>query len=450
MGNDMVKGEEFPSDFLWGCATASYQIEGATEEDGRGKSIWDEFCGQTGKIVDASDGSIACDSYHRFADDISLMKLLNVGAYRFSIAWPRIQPGGTGKPNQKGLDYYSRLVDSLLANGIEPWVTLYHWDLPQALEESGGWPERDTAYRFQEYAEIMYKELGTRVRHWASLNEPWCSAFLGYRDGEHAPGKRDEKLAIRAAHHLLLAHGLAAGSFKSCGMAGEFGIVVNPSTPRPATRKPADIQAAYRASLERTALWLDPLFGRGYPEDYRAAIKATIPIKPGDMDLISNPPDFIGINYYSEDAVIGVPPSDKNRLGVIFAPTWQEKSEMGWDVVPQGLHRLLKFITREWSPAALYITENGAAFSDNATDTERIHDPRRVNYLQGHINACIEALSDGVPLKGYFAWTLMDNFEWSFGYSRKFGLVSVDPHTLARTPKDSFYYYRDVIAGYKA
>lgn len=450
MRNDIVPQEEFPSDFLWGCSTASYQIEGAATEDGRGKSIWDDFCSHPGKIVDSSDGSVACDSYHRYSEDISLLKSLNVGAYRFSIAWPRIQPEGKGKPNQKGLDYYSRLVDSLLAAGIEPWITLYHWDLPLPLEEAGGWPERDTAYRFQEYAEIMFESLGSRVRHWASLNEPWCSAFLGYRDGEHAPGKRDEALAIRAAHHLLLAHGLAARSFKSRKMEGKFGIVVNPSTPRPATRKQADVEAAHSASLERTALWLDPLYGRGYPAQFRDSVKPDFPIEPGDMDLISIPPDFIGINYYAEDSVIGVPSSDTNPLGFEFAKTWQEKTEMGWDVVPQGLRRLLNVIAREWSPAALFVTENGAAFPDSPDDSGRVHDARRINYLRGHLAACAGAISDGAPLKGYFAWTLMDNFEWSFGYSRKFGLASVDPHSMARKPKDSFYYYRDAIAGFRA
>lgn len=441
--------KNFPPDFLWGCSTASYQIEGAVDEDGRGLSIWDDFCRMPGKIADGSDGSGACDSYHRYGEDVSLLKSLNVGAYRFSIAWPRIQPDGKGAPNAKGLDYYSRLVDALLEAGIEPWVTLYHWDLPLGLERKGGWRERDTAFRFDEYASIVYRHLGARVKHWASFNELWCSAFLGYRDGEHAPGLKDDRAAYKAVHHLLLAHGLADRSFRQSGLGGEFGIIVNPDAPRPATRGPEDAAAAWRASLERTALWLDPLYGRGYPKEYMDATGAVFPIEPGDMDIIAAPLDFIGINYYGENAVTAAPKGPGNPLGYAAAKSWQEKTEMGWEVVPQGLRRILGFIDGEWSPKAFYITENGAAFSDVSCDSGRIRDTKRIEYFRGHFEACRDAIGDGVPLKGYFAWTLMDNFEWACGYSRKFGIVAVDPHTFVRTPKDSFYYYRDVIAGYE-
>jgi beta-glucosidase len=443
-----MRDDGFPSDFLWGCSTASFQIEGASSEDGRGSSIWDDFCREPGKIADGSDGSGACDSYHRADEDLGLLEELGVGAYRFSIAWPRIQPEGRGPANKKGLDYYSRLVDALLARGIEPWVTLYHWDLPSALERAGGWPERDTAFRFVEYAEIMLDTLGDRVRHWASVNEPWCSAFLGYRSGEHAPGRKSADAAIRAVHHLLLAHGLSAAAFRRRGAKGEFGIIINPATPRPATRSPADIAAARRASLERTGIWLDPLWGRGYPADYATAMNAHFPIEPGDMELIASPPDFVGVNYYSEDAVKAVPPNAADPLGAAIVPTWQEKTLMNWDVVPDGLYRLLTNIAQEWAPRALHVTENGAAFRDGATSSGRIHDVGRIEYLRGHLDACRRAIAANVPLKGYFIWTLMDNFEWAWGYSQKFGIVSVDSSTFVRTPKDSFYYYRDAVAGY--
>ena len=447
-----MRDDGFPSDFLWGCSTASYQIEGGATEDGRGPSIWDQFCREPGRISDGKDGSIACDSYHRIDEDIGLLVELGVDAYRFSVAWPRVQPEGRGPANAKGLDYYSRLVDALLARGIEPWVTLYHWDLPLALERTGGWPERDTAYRFAEYAGMVYDSLGDRVKRWASLNEPWCSAFLGYRYGEHAPGKRDAVAAIRATHHLLLAHGLSAAAFRSRGVEGDFGIIINPSTPRPATRSPADAAAAHRASLERTALWLDPLFGRGYPAEYEALTGLAFPVEEGDMELISAPIDFLGVNYYNEESVKAAPaessPVEAAPFGALSVPTWQEKTEMGWDVVPRGLLRILSTISREWAPKTLYVTENGAAFPDTADASGRVHDARRIDYIRGHLGACRDAIAAGIPLKGYFAWTLMDNFEWAFGYSRTFGLVSVDPDSLARTPKDSFCYYRDFIAGY--
>ncbi|MDP2791977.1 MAG: GH1 family beta-glucosidase [Rectinemataceae bacterium] len=443
-----MKDAKFPPDFLWGCSTASFQIEGASGEDGRGQSIWDEFCTKPGKIFDGSDGTVACDSYHRMNDDIGLLKSLNVNAYRFSIAWPRIQPDGRGSPNAKGIDYYSKLVDALLEADIEPWVTLYHWDLPLALEKEGGWPKRETAFRFAEYADIVFSHLGTRVKHWASMNEPWCSAFLGYRGGEHAPGAHDSKAAIRAVHHLLLGHGLSAKAFKEGGYEGEFGIIINPAAPRPATGTLGDIEAAHRASLERTALWLDPVFGRGYPEEYAAAMHAEFPVETGDMDIIAAPVDFVGVNYYNEDAVTAASFDKTHPLGYSMVPTWQDKTEMGWDIVPQGLRRILGLIAREWSPKALYVTENGAAFADIADSSGRIHDSGRIAYYRSHLEACRDAIGDGVPLKGYFAWTLLDNFEWSWGYSRKFGLVAIEPDTLARIPKDSFFYYRDLIAGF--
>lgn len=446
--NDTMRRDGFPSDFLWGCSTASYQIEGALDADGRGPSIWDEHCSIPGRILDGSDGSLACDSYHRWEEDIGLLRTLGVGAYRFSIAWPRIQPEGKGGALRAGLDHYSRLVDALLAGGIEPWVTLYHWDLPLALERAGGWTNRDTSYRFAKYAALMFEGLRGRVKRWISVNEPWCSAFLGYSYGEHAPGRHDPKAAIAATHHLLLAHGLASEAFGRSGAGEKFGIVINPSTPRPATRCPEDLAAARRASLERTALWLDPLFGRGYPAEYTAAAPTAFPVRDGDMRLISRPVDFVGVNYYNEEVVAAVPAGPDSPLGYRAVPSWQKKTEMDWDIVPQGLRRVLGFIAREYAPAALYVTENGAAFRDEASADGRVHDRDRIEYLRGHFLACRDAIQDGVPLKGYFLWSLMDNFEWAWGYTRKFGIAAVAPGTLERRPKDSFYYYRDAIAGF--
>jgi len=449
MTNDRTaRGTGFPDDFLWGCATSSYQIEGGANAGGRGESIWDAFCREPGRVALGQSGDVACDSYRRWPEDVRLLAGLGVGAYRFSVAWPRVQPGGSGAANRAGLDYYSALVDALLAEGIEPWVTLYHWDLPLALGERGGWTDRDTAYRFADYASLVYERLGDRVSHWTTLNEPWCSAFLGFEQGEHAPGLRDRRAALDAAHHLLLGHGLAVAAFRGSGLRGEIGLVINPATPRPATRREADVRAALRASVERTGLWLDPVFGRGYPEEYLAARGAAMPARPGDLELIASPIDFVGVNYYNEDAVVAAPPSAERPDGYATAPTANARTEMGWDVAPQGLRRVLGFIAERWPVRALYVTENGAAYPDAATRDGRARDVDRIEYYRGHISACADAIGDGAPLRGYFAWSLLDNFEWSHGYGKRFGLVSVDPMTMERRPKDSYYFYRDVIAGY--
>ena len=442
------RGDGFPDDFLWGCATSSYQIEGAVDADGRGPSIWDAFCREPGRVALGQNGDVACDSYRRWPEDVRLLSELGVDAYRFSVAWPRVLPDGAGAANAAGVGYYSRLVDALLAEGIEPWVTLYHWDLPLALGRAGGWTARDTAYRFADYADVMFRALGDRVRHWTTLNEPWCSAFLGYEAGEHAPGLRDRPSALRAAHHLLLAHGLAVDAFRRGAYPGEIGLVVNPATPRPATRREADIAAAQRASVERTGLWLDPVFGRGYPAAYLEARGAAMPVEAGDMELIAAPIDFVGVNYYNEDAVKAAPATPRNPDGYAYAPTSIEKTEMGWDVVPQGLSRVLGFIARSWPVRALYVTENGAAYVDAPDGSGKVRDAERVAYYRGHIAACRDSIAAGVPLRGYFAWSLLDNFEWAHGYGKSFGIVSVDPRTLERRPKDSYYFYRDAIAGY--
>ena len=435
--------------FLWGVSTSSYQIEGAPDSGGKGESIWDAFCRQPGRIADASSGDVACDSYHRWKEDIALMRGLGVGACRFSVSWPRIQPSGRGPALEAGLDWYRRFAEGLLAAGIEPWVTLYHWDLPLALEEGGGWTARDTAFRFAEYAELVYRALDGLVSGWATLNEPWCSAFLGYGTGEHAPGRRDPKAAHEAAHHLLLGHGLATLSFRELLPKGRIGIVLNPATPRPATSRPEDREAALRASQERTGLWLDPVSGRGYPSDYLARRGMEMPVEEGDLDIIAAPLDYVGINYYSEDVVSAAPVSPACPDGFRYEASWQGKTEMGWPIVPEGLGRMLRSVNDGWSPEALYVMENGAAFADGLRDPADGHvkDPDRIAYLESHIASCLGAAAAGVPVRGYFAWTLVDNFEWSLGYSRKFGLASLDPATLDRRPKDSFLFYRDVVAG---
>jgi beta-glucosidase len=439
-----ARQDGFPSDFIWGCATASYQIEGAVEAEGRGPSIWDRFCRKPGAIYGGMTGDLACDSFRRWKDDIELLKGLGVDSYRYSIAWPRIQPEGSGKPLQAGLDYYKRLADGLGEAGIESAVTLYHWDLPQALEDQGGWPVRDTALRFADYAEIVYRELGARVGHWFTLNEPWCSAFLGYELGIHAPGRRDRADAYRTVHHLLLAHGLAVKAYRAASLSAPIGIVLNTQTPRPATRSAADTEAADRASDLSSALWLDPLYGRGYPKRPLAALGLSLPILAGDLDIIAAPIDFLGINYYSERAIAADPSAPE---GFRDAPTWQDQTDMGWDIVPEGLYRMIKQLCERWPIRALYVTENGAAFVDSVEGGKRVRDGQRIAYLRSHIEACRRALAEGAPLKGYYAWSLMDNFEWSWGYAKRFGLVHVDPATGERLPKDSYYFYRDLIAG---
>lgn len=445
----MTRSDGFPEAFLWGCSNSSYQTEGSVRSGGRGESIWDTFCRVPGAIADGLSGEVACDSWNRMAEDVALLRGLGVDAYRLSLAWPRIQPNGSGRPVQEALDRYARLLDLLREAGIEPWVTLYHWDLPQTLEDAGGWLSRETARRFGDFAEIAYRALGSRAGAWVTLNEPWCSAWLGYGSGEHAPGKRLGTGWLPAAHHLLLGHGLAVEACRGVLPGARIGLVLNPATPRPATRRPEDLEAARIASIERTGLWLDPVYGRGYPEVWLASQGASMPVEGDDLARIAAPIDFIGVNYYNEDVVRAPDAGAPAFPGYVYEESWQDRTEMGWSIVPSGLTRILRAIHDEWAPGALYVTENGAAFADQATDgrSGRVRDLDRIAYHRSHIAACRDALSGGVPLKGYFAWTLMDNFEWSFGFSRKFGLVSVDRGSGERRPKDSYYWYRDMVAG---
>jgi len=439
---------DFPKDFLWGAATASFQVEGAARKDGRGESIWDRFCRTPGKVHAGDNGDVSCDQYQRYPEDIALMKAAGIQAYRFSIAWPRIIPGGTGSVNPEGVAYYKRLIAALTEAGIEPVATLYHWDLPQSLEDSGGWTNRATAQAFAAYARLCFKEFGGTVLKWITINEPWCSAYLGYRDGIHAPGLKDKIAAYRAVHHLNLAHGLAVRAFREAKIPGGIGITLNLMTPRAATGREEDLIAAERAADRDSRMFSDPVFGKGYPAVFVKDENIELPIEPGDMDIIASATDFVGLNYYSESAVAW---DESSPEKIKTVPAWQDVTDMGWPIVPDGFHRLLKWLAAESGGIPIYITENGSAEKDAAVCEDgirRVHDGRRIAYLRAHLEACSRARADGVNLCGYFVWSFIDNFEWAMGYSKRFGIVYCDYQNLERVPKDSYYYYRDVIAGY--
>ncbi|MFP8904013.1 GH1 family beta-glucosidase [Streptomyces atacamensis] len=442
-----------PADFRWGVATSSYQIEGAVDEDGRTPSIWDTFCRVPGAVAGGENGDTACDHYHRMPQDVELIASLGVDTYRFSLAWPRIQPGGRGKGNPRGIAFYDRLVDELLDRGITPWVTLYHWDLPQELEDAGGWPERDTAYRFADYAEIAHDALGDRVRHWTTLNEPWCSAVLGYDQGVHAPGRRDFGDSMRAVHHLLLGHGLAARRLRAAGNPPEeLGITLNLGTATPASDSEADRAAARRADGMGTRLYLDPLVHGRYPHDVvedLAARGVTLPVEDGDLEAISTPLDVLGVNFYSGHVFSGTA-EDGSTTGedglpvTRVVPQGRPRTAMDWEIVPERLTELLVRLQEDYGLPTV-ITENGAAFDDEPPADGAVHDADRTAYLADHIRAVAAARSAGADVRGYFAWSLMDNFEWAYGYAKRFGLVHVDYGTQRRTVKDSGLWYRDTI-----
>ncbi len=439
----------FPSDFVWGAATSAYQIEGATTEDGRGPSIWDTFCATPGAIKDGTTGEVACDHYHRYPEDIALMRSLGLRAYRFSIAWPRVIPGGTGPVEPRGLDFYERLVDALLAAGITPWATLYHWDLPQPLEDLGGWPARRTAEAFVPYADAVTRRLGDRVKHWITHNEPWCASTLGYLTGEHAPGRRDPAAALAAAHHLLLSHGLAVPVVRANSPGAKVGITLNFTPATPASPSDLDADAARRFDGTFNRWFLDPVSGRGYPADVVAdhaaeGLDALAEVRPGDLDIIAVATDFLGVNYYTREIARG--PEAGNLPRVVEPPEPEARTDIGWEVHPESLRALLVRIATDYPPTPLFITENGAATFDGPGADGRVIDTRRVRYLEQHLVAVAAARAEGAPVDGYFAWSLLDNFEWAWGYAQRFGLVWVDYATQARVPKDSARWYRDVIA----
>ncbi|MEU3303899.1 MULTISPECIES: GH1 family beta-glucosidase [unclassified Streptomyces] len=456
----------FPPGFLWGTATAAYQIEGAVREDGRTPSIWDTFSHTPGKVENGDTGDVAVDHFHRRTQDVRLMAELGVNAYRFSVSWPRVQPTGRGPAVQRGLDFYRGLVDDLLEHGITPLLTLYHWDLPQELETAGGWPERDTAHRFADYARIVAEALGDRVVRWTTLNEPWCSAFLGYGSGVHAPGRTDPVAALRAAHHLNLGHGLAAQALRTQLPArAQVSVSINPSAVRARTQSPADLDARRRIDALANRVFTDPMLHGSYPADLLTDTERLTDwsfVHGDDLAVIRHPLDSLGINYYSPSVVSSATDSDApaperndghgasehspwpGADSVAFHQPPGDVTEMGWTIDPTGLYDLLMRYSREAPRLPLVITENGAAYPDKPAADGSVHDPERIRYLHGHLSAVHRAMADGADVRGYFLWSLMDNFEWAYGYGKRFGAVYVDYDTQARTPKSSARWYGEL------
>ena len=436
----IITRKDFPEHFTFGVATSAFQIEGSTSADGRGPSIWDTFCREPGRISDGSSGDVACDHYRRWEEDLELIASLGVQAYRFSVAWPRVQPSGSGAINPLGLDFYERLVDGMLERGLDPYLTLYHWDLPQPLQDVGGWANRDTAYHFAEYARAVGERLGNRVKSYATLNEPWCSSILSYQIGEHAPGLRDRKLALAAAHHLLLGHGEATKVLREVVPGAVVGTVLNLNSVTPATSSEQDAAAARFEDGAFNRWFLDPLLRGEYPADIWEAYGDDVPhVQPGDLETIRQPLDFLGVNYYSRSVV--------SAGGEQQRPSESSYTDMGWEVYPQGLSDLLLRLHVDYTLPPIFITENGAAYKDTL-EGSAVHDAERVAYLQTHVAEVASAVRQGVKVDGYFAWSLMDNFEWAHGYSKRFGLVYVDYGDQRRVLKDSALWYRG-LAGAK-
>ena len=432
---------DFGSDFLWGVSTSSFQIEGAGQEDGRGESIWDRFCAEPGRIRDGSNGLVACDHYHRWPQDLDLAQSLGVNAYRFSIAWPRILPTGRGAINEKGLEFYDRLVDGMLARGLQPWATLYHWDLPQPLQDAGGWKNRDTVAAFLEYTDVITRRLGDRVKHWITHNEPWCSCIMGYYEGVHAPGETNLAGALQANHHVFLSHGQAIPVIRANSVGAEVGITLSLHPIKAASDSAEDQAALARHDGVRNRWFLDPLFGRGYPEDTLALFGADAPkVLTGDLDAIATKTDFLGVNYYFPEEVKHSETGGPARTELVHREG-VERTAFGWEVSPQGMVDLLTRVQRDYSPAKVMLTENGSTFEDELLPNGTVADAERNRYLQRHLDALRVAMKQGVPVRGYFAWSLLDNFEWAEGYLRRFGLAYVDYATQARILKDSGRWY---------
>lgn len=460
----------FPDGFVWGSATAAYQIEGAVDADGRGRSIWDTFSHQPGRIVDGTDGDVACDHYRRWRDDVALMADIGLASYRFSVAWPRIVPDDSGEVNQAGLDFYRRLADALLEHGITPLATLYHWDLPQALQDAGGWTSRDTAHRFAEYAQTVAGALGDRVHAFATLNEPWCAAFLGHSSGVHAPGLTDNATALAAAHHLNLAHGLGIAAMRAAlPQPAELSVTLNLAVVRPASADPADIAAARHVDGLANRLFLDPMRRGRYPVDVLEDLRHITDwsfIRDGDEATINADIDLLGINYYSPTLVAAPTPALEAEVSgrwvndpmsasgpspypgtdrALSLPQAGPYTAMNWRIEAPSLTELLLRVHADYPDVPLVITENGAAFDDEVDGDGRIRDTDRIGYVRDHLSAVHSAINHGVDVRGYYVWTLMDNFEWAWGLSKRFGLVHVDFATQERRLKDSARWYRDVI-----
>ncbi|ALM43127.1 GH1 family beta-glucosidase [Streptomyces albidoflavus] len=437
-----------PAGFTWGVATAAYQIEGAVAEDGRAPSIWDTFSHTPGKVAGGDTGDVACDHYHRWPEDLALMKRLGVDSYRLSIAWPRVHPQGDGPVNEAGLAFYDRLVDALLEAGITPNVTLYHWDLPQALQDRGGWQARETAEHFAAYASTVAERLGDRVSRWATLNEPLCSAWIGHLEGTMAPGLRDIDAAVKASYHLLLGHGLAAQAVRAASPHAKIGIVNNLSTVYAATDSEADQAAARRMDGHTNRWWLDPVHGRGFPADMREVYGVDLPERPGDLDTIAQRLDWIGLNYYFPAVVADDPDAPHPHIRTVRREG-VPRTGMDWEIEAGGLEELLLRLTREYGAQSIYVTENGSAFPDTVAPDGSVHDPERTAYLQDHLAACARAARAGAPVDGYYAWSLLDNFEWAYGYDKRFGLVHVDYPTQRRTMKTSGHTYARLIEEFR-
>ncbi|MBX9243959.1 beta-glucosidase [Actinotalea ferrariae] len=456
----------FPASFVWGAATASYQIEGAVDEDGRGPSIWDTFAATPGKTLDGHSGAVAADHYHRTAEDIAIMKDLGLDAYRFSLAWPRIQPTGSGAFNQAGLDFYARLIDDLLEAGIDPVVTMYHWDLPQPLEDAGGWPARDTALRFGEYGRKVVETYGDRVKVWTTLNEPWCSSYLGYGSGVHAPGRTSDADALAAVHHLNLGHGLAGRAVREIlGEGATLSLTLNLHVARPDDPTSAeDRDAARKIDALANRAFLNPVLDGYYPEDLLADTSAITDwsfVQDGDLEITHTGLDVLGVNFYSTQRVRRYTFEHEKTMadghGASAATAWPGADDveflvqpgpytaMGWNIDPSGMTELLVGLSKTYPELPLMITENGAAFDDVVSEDGRVHDVDRVSYVHRHLDAVGEAMEAGADVRGYFVWSLMDNYEWAYGYHRRFGIIRIDYDTLERIWKDSAYWYRELL-----
>jgi beta-glucosidase len=430
----------FRPDFVWGVATSAYQVEGAWNEDGKGESIWDRFSHTPGKIKNDETGDVACDHYHRYAEDIALLKELGVKAYRFSISWSRVLPKGRGDANKAGLDFYKRLVDELLRSGIKPWVCLYHYDLPQALQDEGGWANPDIVKYFSDYAELMASELGDKVKHWLIINEPRCVAWLGHLTGYHAPGVKDLKLSLRVSHHLQLAQGRTIQTLRDFNRDFQIGAILDINAVQPISDDKNDQEAANNLDEFWNRWYIDPLFKGEYPP-----LAEKIGLKPSreDMRLIKQPIDFLGVNYYTRLLAAHDPQDPLTQARVIKKNT--PRTEKGWEIYPNGLYEVLNRFRTSYGNPLLYVTENGAAFEDNVIKDGRVQDDDRIDFLRSHIAAANRSIKEGTRLKGYFVWTAIDNFEWAEGYSERFGLVRTDYQSLKRTPKKSFYWYKELI-----
>ena len=435
----------FPNDFVWGCATAAYQIEGAWDEDGKGESNWDRFCHTADHVRDGDTGDVACDHYHRYREDVGLMKELGLQSYRFSISWPRIFPSGKGQVNQKGLDFYSRLVDELLAAGITPFPTLYHWDLPQALQDEGGWANRETAQHFAEYASTVVDHLGDRVKRWIIFNEPWVFTILGHMAGVHPPGLRDPALALRTTHVVNLAQGLAARSMRATGKVEGLGTAFSMSGAYPASDSEEDRAAAERHFRFSNLWFLETVQNGRYPDAYVDGLEPErLLVQPGDMEIVRAPLDFIGINLYTR-SVVANDPQNRNLGGRAVPVQDAERTDFGWEVYPEALHDVIMRIWNDYQ-LPIYITENGCSYDDEPDARGVVDDQRQVSFYQRYIAQVARAIEAGADVRGYYAWSLYDNFEWSMGYSQRFGIVHVDFPSQRRTIKRSGHWYRDVIA----